>query len=97
MTALKLDEMTFTRVVSDELSERAGARAPRLAWHRAQLSPWRRLRFELKALAVWAYLAWERIGLARAIDGDDGTARQDNNFTLNGAQSVAAVEFEAEV
>jgi hypothetical protein len=63
-----------------------------LAWHRAQLSPWRRLGFELKAGAVWAFLAWERIGLARAIDGDGDaeTAGQDNNFTLNGAQSVAA-------
>jgi anti-sigma factor RsiW len=61
-----------------------------LAWHRAQLSPWRRLRFELKVGAVWAFLVWERIGLARAIDGDGAPAPQDNNFTLNGAQSVAA-------
>jgi hypothetical protein len=52
------------------------------------LSPWRRLRFEAKVAAVWAFLVWERIGLARAIDGD--AASQDNNFTLNGAQSVAA-------
>jgi hypothetical protein len=37
--------------------------------------------------AAWAFLVWERIGLARAIDGD---AVQDNNFTLSGAQSVAA-------
>jgi hypothetical protein len=47
-------------------------------WHRARLSPWRRLRFECKVARVWAFLAWERIGLAR-----------DNNFTLNGAQSVS--------
>jgi hypothetical protein len=52
------------------------------------LSPWRRLRFEAKVAAVWAFLVWERIGLARSIDGD--AAIQDNNFTLNGAQSVAA-------
>jgi hypothetical protein len=58
-----------------------------IAWHRAGLSPWRRLRFEAKVAAVWAFLVWERIGLARAIDGD---AVQDNNFTLNGAHSVAA-------
>lgn len=31
--------MIFTRVVSDELSERAGAKAPRLAWHRARALP----------------------------------------------------------
>ena len=31
--------MIFTRVVSDELSERAGARAPRHAWHRARSLP----------------------------------------------------------
>lgn len=39
MTAAKLDEMTFTRVVSDEMSERAGARAPRHAWHRTRTLP----------------------------------------------------------
>jgi hypothetical protein len=58
-----------------------------IAWHRAGLSPWRRLRFEAKVAAVWAFLVWERIGLARAVGKD---ASQDNNFTLNGAQSVAA-------
>src|SRR3954468_3270569 len=39
MTAPKLDEMIFTRVVSDKLSERAGARAPRHAWHRSRSLP----------------------------------------------------------
>ena len=58
-----------------------------IAWHRAGLPPWRRLRFEAKVAAVWAYLAWERIGLARSVGKD---AARDNNFTLNGAQSVAA-------
>jgi hypothetical protein len=58
-----------------------------IAWHRARLSPWRRLRFETKVAAVWAFLVWERIGLARSMDGD--AASEDNNFTLNGAQSVA--------
>lgn len=58
-----------------------------IAWHRAGLSPWRRLRFEAKVAAVWAFLVWERIGLARTVGND---APQDNNFTLNGAQSVAA-------
>jgi hypothetical protein len=59
-----------------------------IAWHRAHLPFFRRLRFEAKVAAVWAYLVWERIGLARSMD--DGGSAEDNNFTLNGAQSVAA-------
>jgi len=59
------------------------------AWHRARLTFLRRIRFEAKVAATWAFLAWERIGLARAIDADDGPRAQDNNFTLHGAQSVA--------
>src|SRR5689334_6267486 len=40
MSSVRLEEsMIFTRVVSDELSERAGARAPRHAWHRARSLP----------------------------------------------------------
>jgi hypothetical protein len=58
-------------------------------WHRARLPLLRRIRFEAKVAAVWAFLAWERIGLARAIDRDGGARAQDNNFTLHGAQSVA--------
>lgn len=58
-------------------------------WHRARLPFLRRLRFEAKVAAVWMFLAWERIGLARAIDTDGGARPQDNNFTLHGAQSVA--------
>ncbi|WP_323144995.1 ferritin-like domain-containing protein [Massilia phyllosphaerae] len=58
-------------------------------WHRARLSPWRRLRFECKVARVWAFLAWERIGLARAVDAGPASTAQDNNFTLNGAQSVS--------
>jgi len=59
------------------------------AWHRARLPFLRRIRFEAKVAAVWAFLAWERIGLARTIDTDGGPRAQDNNFTLHGAQSVA--------
>jgi hypothetical protein len=55
------------------------------AWHRAQLPWWRRLRFEAKVVAAWCFLGWERIGIARGIDTGE---RQDNNFTVNGAQSV---------
>jgi hypothetical protein len=59
------------------------------AWHRARLPLWRRMRFEAKVAAVWCYLTWERIGLARAVDARGGPRAQDNNFTLHGAQSVA--------
>ena len=34
---------------------------------------------------AWIFLAWERIGLARDIDGGN----QDSNFTLNGSQAVS--------
>ena len=46
---------------------------------------WRRPWFFLKTLAVWGFLIWERIGLARDMGGG---ARQDANFTVHGASSV---------
>lgn len=58
------------------------------AWHRARLPWWRRIRFEAKVLAVWGYLGWERIGLARSIDAEGNQHAHDNNFTVKGAQSV---------
>ena len=64
-----------------------------VAWHRAHLSWWRRIRFELKVAAVWAFLGWERIGLARAMDADGNAQNFDNNFTMNGAQSVTDVDI----
>ena len=64
-----------------------------VAWHRARLSWWRRLRFEFKVLAVWAFLAWERVGLARTMDANGNQQDIDNNFTVNGAQSVSASEI----
>lgn len=39
MTAIKLEEMTFTRVVTDELAGRAGEGLPRQAWHRSRSLP----------------------------------------------------------
>ncbi|MBN8901924.1 MAG: ferritin-like domain-containing protein, partial [Rhodospirillales bacterium] len=36
-----------------------------LAWHRRRLPLWRRPWFELRVAAVWVFLAWERIGIAR--------------------------------
>jgi hypothetical protein len=54
------------------------------AWHRRAMPLWRRPFFELKVLAVWLFLIWERIGIAR----DMGSGVQDNNFTVTGAKSV---------
>jgi hypothetical protein len=45
---------------------------------------WRRPYFALKIAAVWAFLIWERVGIAK----DVGGAEQDNNFTVNGAQEL---------
>jgi hypothetical protein len=55
------------------------------AWHRRNMPFWRRPFFELKVLAVWLFLIWERIGIAR----DVGSGVQDNNFTVTGAKAVA--------
>jgi hypothetical protein len=55
-----------------------------VAWHRRTMSLWRRPFFELKVLAVWFFLIWERIGMAR----DFGGGAQDNNFTVTGAKAV---------
>ena len=56
------------------------------AWHRRTMPWWRRPFFELKVLAVWLFLIWERIGIAR----DMGNGVQDNNFTVTGAKSVGS-------
>jgi hypothetical protein len=60
-----------------------------LAWHRKRLSPWRRLRFELRVVRAWIFLAWERIGIARNMGGGE----PDNNFTLNGSRAVSDIEL----
>jgi hypothetical protein len=54
------------------------------AWHRRTMPLWRRPFFELRVLAVWLFLIWERIGIARSVE----SGAQDNNFTVTGAKSV---------
>ena len=54
------------------------------AWYRRNMPFWRRPWFELKVLAVWLFLIWERIGVAR----DLGSGVQDNNFTVTGAKAI---------
>ena len=70
------------------------------AWHRRRLKWWRRPLFVAKTLAVWAFLIWERIGIARGVGGgqaESGAAGnpQDNNFTVTGGKSLAAVDLSA--
>jgi len=68
-----------------------------VAWHRCNLPLWRRPIFSAKILGVWAFLIWERIGLARGFggagDGEGAMAPQDNNFTLTGSKSVSAADL----
>ncbi|HUZ71499.1 MAG TPA: ferritin-like domain-containing protein [Stellaceae bacterium] len=54
------------------------------AWHRRNLPLWRKPLFVAKTLAVWAFLVWERIGIARSVGG----AAPDNNFTVTGSKSI---------
>lgn len=56
-----------------------------VAWHRRNLPWWRRPWFALKVMAVWAFLIWERIGIARSVGG---APAPDNNFTVTGSQSI---------
>ncbi len=44
-----------------------------VAWRRRNLAWWKRPWFALRVAAVWAYLARERIGMARGLDGSDGS------------------------
>jgi hypothetical protein len=64
-----------------------------LAWHRANMPIWRRPWFELRVWAVWAFLGWERVGLAKTVDGNGQERKQDNNFTVTGAKSVSAEDY----
>jgi hypothetical protein len=57
-----------------------------VAWWRRNMPLWRRPWFELKVLGVWAFLIWERLGIAN----DVGHGQQDNNFTMNGAEQLGA-------
>lgn len=57
-----------------------------VAWWRRNMPWWRRPLFELKVLAVWAFLIWERIDMAKGMG--DNTKAQENNFTLNGSKEL---------
>jgi hypothetical protein len=56
-----------------------------VAWHRANMAWWRRPWFELKVARVYAFLAWERMGIAKSVDGMDNA---DANFTVSGSEAL---------
>ena len=68
-----------------------------VAWHKRNLAWWRRPLFAARVFAVWIFLVWERIGIARGVgsagEAGSGTAVQDNNFTLTGGKAVGAVDL----
>jgi hypothetical protein len=64
-----------------------------VAWHRRNLPLWRRPIFSAKIMAVWFFLLWERIDIARGFDSAGGEVPQDNNFTLTGSKAVGAVDL----
>ena len=61
-----------------------------VAWYRRNMPVWRRPWFELKVLAVWAFLVYERIGIA----SDVSNGQQDNNFTVNGASQLGGDDID---
>ena len=65
-----------------------------VAWHRRNLVWWRRPWFRVRIIAVWAFLVWERIGIARGLGSG---APQDNNFTLTGGKTVSVDVTTAEL
>jgi len=56
------------------------------AWYRRNLAWWRRPWFLCRTLAVWAFLVWERIGIARGLD--DHGEMQDANFAVSGSREM---------
>lgn len=56
------------------------------AWYKRNLPWWRRPRFFLKTCAVWLFLMWERVGIAKGVDAEGGA--QDANFAITGSGSV---------
>jgi hypothetical protein len=56
------------------------------AWYRKNLPWWRKPWFFLKVLAVWCFLVYERVGIARGID-NTGNMR-DAKFAITGSSKV---------
>ena len=56
------------------------------AWYRRQLPWWKRPFYTLKVLRVWAFLIWERIGIAKGLDANG--EMQDANFAITGHEQI---------
>ena len=56
------------------------------AWYRRQLPWWKRPLYTLKVLRVWAFLIWERIGIAKGLDTNG--EMQDANFAITGHEQI---------
>jgi len=56
-----------------------------VAWRRRNIPLWKRPIFAARIAAVWVFLIWERIGIAKGLEGEPAP---DNNFTVTGAKSV---------
>jgi hypothetical protein len=54
------------------------------AWYKRNLPWWRRPQFFLKTCAVWLFLIWERVAIAKGADTDRGA--QDANFAMTGSR-----------
>lgn len=65
------------------------------AWYRRNLPWWRRPLFAAKVVAVFAFLIWERIGMARGFDANGEL--QDANFTMTGSAAVGTAIKPAEL
>jgi hypothetical protein len=67
-----------------------------VTWHRRNLPRWRRFLFAAKISSAWAFLIWERIGIARGIGGQrTGSGSQDNNFVFTGSKAIGSANISA--
>jgi hypothetical protein len=57
-----------------------------VAWRRRNIAPLERIKFRATEIAVWAFLIYERIGIARGLD--DSGEMQDANFTMQGSEAI---------
>jgi hypothetical protein len=57
-----------------------------VAWWRRTMPWWRRPWFELKILAVWVSIIWERLGAARRVGSQESPG--DKNFAMTGSQHL---------
>jgi hypothetical protein len=49
-----------------------------VAWYRRTMPWWRRPWHSVRVFAIWIYLVWERLSIAKGMDADGGT--HDSNF-----------------